>query len=247
MKLTKSHLVVAGTVVGGGLVIYIAASLVSALSSPKDTPIVLGGGSIYGDTHFLDTDGWNRQPGYYSGSIHPGHYNPNGIDSLTLSGFDNNPGNSISGTGGWAISVWNVDSNNNPKDGALRLCSDANCSASHKQMDGSDNPSPCNGLSPLGVSVYVGVRSDSGLEERKALGGLSKAIREVRFYDGACDGQSGTESSCDTINKITLETCRPVSTNPLPSPPPPPPYSTDYTCANKKGKCSVQVGHWFFN
>lgn len=232
-----------GIAIAVGAAALALAGVIVFSSSSKDTPIVVAGGSIYGDTHLFDGDGWKRaaQGDPYAGSIHgPGKYNPNGIGSITLTGFDGTPPQPMTVTNSWAISFSNVDEKSNEKPWALRLCSDATCSASQFLMNGSPNTQLCsvsfNNMGP----VYIGVRSDSRLQEHRPVFNQSK-VDELRFHDGTsgCDGANDSpESSCDTIYKIRVEICAP--------PPPPIPSPTDYLCKNNK-KCKVQIGHSAFN
>ena len=231
----------AATATAGAAVLLVVA--VVAFNSSKDTPIVVAGGSIYGDTDFSDSDGWKHstQTDPYAASVHgPGSHNPNGIGSITLSGFDQNPASPITATNSWAISFSNVDQNNVEKSRALRLCSDANCSASQYLMNGTQNTQRCSGTFNSMGPVFLGVRSDSRLQENRPFYNKNK-VNELRFHDGTsnCDSSNDTpESSCDVIYKITVETCSP--------PPTPQPSSTDYRCQNNK-KCKVQIGHGLFN
>lgn len=232
-----------GIALAAGAAALALAGFIVFSSSSKDTPIVVAGGSIYGDTDFWDGDGWKHaaQGDPYAGSVHgPGKYNPNGIGSITLSGFDGTPPQPMTATNFWAISFSNVDKKKQEKKFALRLCSDPTCIASQQLMNGSPNHQLCSGTFDNQGPVYLGVRGDSRLQENRPWYN-NKKVNELRFHDGTndCDGANDSpESACDAINSITVEICSP--------PPNPTSSSHDYHCSDNT-KCKVQIGHSAFN
>ena len=201
MKLTRTHLMIAG-VIG---VLIITGLLIFHLFHPatgKDTPVVAGGGSIYGKTNSTALSWTPHGTNIYSTSINPGAGNQYGIDYLTITGFHKDPSNPITGTKGWAISFSNPRSPN-----AVRFCSDATCSASQVLMDGSKNPSPCSpGSFNQSGPVYFGT----------ALGGANlKPVQsgsvtyELDFDDtGPSCNPNG---NCNKVKDATLETCNGTS------------------------------------
>ncbi len=217
MKLTKTQLFV------GGLIVVVAAvvGFVIHSSAPKDTPIVIIGSSIHVNLDPSDSTGWNPQGSLYVGIVSRSLKNNNGIDRLQFNNLETNP-QVMTQTGGWAITAANTDKPHKAKkDYAVRLCSDATCSASIRLMDGTKNNNQCQSPFNQFGPVYVGARSDSWLEQKSL---------ELHYHDrdGNCDGSNGTgESDCDWPIQYTVETCRPLT-------------STTYACMGKG--CGVQVG-----
>ena len=177
---------------------------------PKDTPIVAGGGSIYGTTYQGDTDGWGWRwwllEGHYSASLHIADVNKDhGIDYLTFTGVNNPPTNPVTGTKGWAISISNLGPDKNGRPNAVRFCSDDACSASITKFDGSSNPNACKKKFNQNGRVYFGVRTGA-----KLLKSNSPIVR-LDFDDPDPGCNSTQPNPCDVVFDITLETCDGVS------------------------------------
>lgn len=156
MKLTRTHLMIGG-LIG---VLIIAGLLIFHLfrpTTPKDTPIVAGGGSIYGKSS-SNSFGWQL----YGNNIYDIPVSGS-IDYLVISGFSNSPSGPVTGTNGWAISFSNPDFLGKPQPHAVRFCSDAKCSASKVLMDGSTNPSPCTpgSFDPSGPVYFGATRANT--------------------------------------------------------------------------------------
>jgi len=224
VNVTKTQAFLIGGAIG--VVVGVLGSLIHT-SAPKDTPIVIVGGSIHGKTDSNDTSGWVPSSGNsYQGTVHRDPKNNNGIDRLQFNNLEGNPA-TMTNTGGWAITVANTDKNHNAvKKGALKFCSDTTCTASTDLMDGSPNKNQCGSIFAQFGNVYLGARKDSRLEEVKS----GAIIRELHYHDQDpdCDGPNGTgESKCDWPMQFTVETCNPLT-------------SKTYSCMGTG--CSVQVG-----
>lgn len=157
---------------------------VKIIMSEGDTPIVIAGGSLYG---VAIPQGWSPNTPGKSYSARVG-FNTDYISlkDFTLVSGGPAPG-SITGTGGWNISISNKDSGGNTKSDAVFLCSKQNC-----------NPQ-----SGLDGNVYLSAGAKGRWKEQVSL----SLLYELRFHDTDCDGSSGdTESTCDTIAQITITT-----------------------------------------
>jgi hypothetical protein len=229
MKFNTKSIVLFGALAAivAGIVFIVAKVLAPG---GKDTPVVIVGGCIHAKVPATDTTGW--KPGSTSGSYtaasnaaSPAH----NIDQITLTAFDNNPGSSITRTGGWAITYSGEDAKGNEKPNALHFCSDGTCNASGMTLDHKDNTAKCTTTFQAAGPVYLFSDDHSRWEEGKD----GSETRELHYHDSdnACDGSNnGVESRCDTIYKIVLETCSPQ------------PSSATYTCKTADGHCNVAIG-----
>lgn len=239
METTKARLagwiflaVVLG-MVAGGLLLYevlVSKGVLPTNSNPKDTPIVIAGGSIYAEAAPTDPIGWTsmKPQKSYNASHHATSGNPRGIDQIALTGFDQNPANAISGTGGWAITYWDKDEQGNPKPNAAQICSDSSCSASASPLNGSRKDSACNPASlNLNGPIYITAGASAQWEQIPQ----GSKIGMLHFIDTSCDeSTSSTKSSCDKISQISLETCLPRY------------QQAYYTCKGAQGHCTVTIG-----
>ena len=217
MKLTKVQ-VVFGVAIGILLLGAAVLFFIRILTVPKDTPIVIVGGSIYGQTYSSDTGGWTNNGGYFSASLHSDGDNPKKTDQLYLRGFQLN-GSPLSpnpypvlANGGWKIEYFNQTKKHVTERDALYFCSNAACSIC--------NQAP-------GDWVYLLPGGHSRLEPRQNGSGITN---EIHFHDKAkdCDDDQNTEDSdCDKIISIELTTCSGSV--------------QDFDCSS--GYCNVTVGN----
>lgn len=222
MKLTKTHVFLTGAAIGAIIVGVIHAIITSSV--PKDTPIVIVGGSIHHDTAKADNTGWLPQtPGAsYLGIVHRDGSNNNGIDALAFNKFVDGGGNSYTGpapnTNGWAIRVTDATTAK-----AVNVCSDTGCSASSDLNGSARCPPGYNRFGPVSVSVVDSTKSR--LQEKKK-GGI---INELRYHNksGDCDGNSDNEGNCDMLTTMRVDTCSPLQ-------------SQTVTCSG--GGCSLTIG-----
>jgi hypothetical protein len=226
MKLTRKSLFIAA----GFLIVVIIegcqARKPHPALQPKDTPIVAGGGSIYGKAHKTDTEGWEKEflARPYSASLHADALNPGGIDYLTFTGFNNAPVNPVTGTSGWAVSISNPIAGGGRNANAVRFCSDKTCSASTTLMNGQPNSSHCKSAFDPKGRVYFQIRD--GAQVVKS----GSPLKELDFHD---TGSACTPDDCDKVYDVTLETCSGG------------PYITPFTCQTDAGGhqiCKITVG-----
>lgn len=234
MKITAQHVAFFGIgVVVGALVVILKFLIFPPLRPPKDTPIVILGACIHGNTAYDDDDGWTTDVDHreksYKASLHPTPgVNPHGIDWIALSGFVASapvpppPSPAITGTQGWAITFSSYDQNGNPIPNSAKFCSDESCGAS--ASDGHfQSHTKCSPLPSLGREVFYFAGNQKRFEEKKS----GNKTRELHFHDQLCDGLNGNgEGNCDKIHDIQLEVCN-GSYGP-------------YTCQN--GSCQVKIG-----
>jgi hypothetical protein len=217
MTPTMKQVLVAAAVVAAAA---IATAIIIHFSAPKDTPIVAGGGSIYGETSATDSDGWKAHGSESrSASLHASQgRNPFGNDYLTFANFDTNPGYAITGTGGWALVIRNPLPQGGPNPiPAVTFCSDSSCSAIEPSGCGSFNKND---------PVYFNVRA--GAQVYTTLGGPNgKVTQFVNFHDTTA---GCTPQGCDKIYDVTLKTCNGGS-NPL-----------VLTCNQHPTSCRVTMG-----
>jgi hypothetical protein len=222
MKLTTK---VVGTLVVIVVVIVVVHMIIQHFTAPKDTPIVMGGGSIYGNTSPQDTDGWKAASSLSQyGSLHASSGgNPKGIDNLTFTLFDSSPTtNPETGTRGWAILVRNPLPGGGPNPTpAVSFCSDSGCSAAHQPCAAFDKHSP----------VYFTVRAGAQLTAPPG-SGPSGATMRVNFHDTTPACNSPVANACDKIYDVALITCN-GGADPV--------FTT--TCNQNPSQCNVQVGH----
>lgn len=223
MKFTTTHKVVAAAVIVL-VVVVVVHMIIQHTTAPRDTPIVVGGGSIYGNTSPQDTEGWKVKTSLSQyGSLHASSGgNPKGIDNLTFTLFDSSPAtNPVSGTGGWAIEVRNPLPGGGPNlTPAVEFCSDSNCSAAHLPCVNFDKHSP----------VYFNVRTGAQLNSLPG-SGPSGATMRIDFHDSTPACNSPVANACDKIYDVALVTCN-GGANPV--------FST--TCNQNPSQCRVQVG-----
>lgn len=221
--MTKTQMIGATAAVVAGIALT-AIVIVHLLSRPHDTPIVVGGGSIYGETYKDDSDGWGSHGSRsQSASLHAGGKNPFGIDLLTFENFDSNPGYAVTGTGGWAISIRNFRPQSqgdgvNPTP-AVTFCSDANCSAAAPSCQASSFDK--------NSDVYFNVRGDGQIYT--SLGGPhGSATQRVNFHDPTPGCDSPVANSCDKIYDVTLKTCKGGTLT--------------LNCSQQPSRCRVTIG-----
>jgi hypothetical protein len=177
----KSFLVAAGAVVG-----LAVALLINKSESGGDTPIIIAGGSIYGDAYY---QGWVQDSPYYASVGSQAQLDNILLQKFTLADGVTPAPDSITGTGGWVITFSDKDSQGNSKPNAISFCSKKNCN-------------PQSGLDQDG-NVYLSAGPKGRWREKNS----GKVLYELRFHDTDCDGSSGdTESSCDIISQITITT-----------------------------------------
>lgn len=223
--------------IGGSSVVLAILGLAGCRHKPKvfkqkDTPIVAGGGSIYGTTYEKDTDGWQYRwwavDFHHSASLHADGANKDGIDYLTFDGINNPPTNPVSHTQGWAISISNVGPDKTKMPNAARFCSDPSCSASAKKFDGTNNPNVCKKKFNPNARVYFEVRAGEKLLES------GSPVNRLDFHDpsAACN-PAGCPNACDVVFDITLETCDHVAH---------PTMTCQTDPSTKKQICRIMVG-----
>jgi hypothetical protein len=199
---------------------------------PKDTPVVVVGGSIRPTVAHTDTYGWTPGTRYtsYSAAAHATTTGGDvGTDLLTFANFDQYP-DPLSGTGGWAITYADHNADNTRHPNAVKVCSDSSCSASATTTSGAPNPSVCqNSATFTGQGPIYAFADDRARWEE--VNPNRKEITELHFHDtdAKCDGPSSTsEGACDKIYDVQVETCSQGSLS--------------LTCNNAKGKCHVTIG-----
>jgi hypothetical protein len=201
--------------------------------SPKDTPVVVVGGSIRPTAFPADTYGWtelNSSKSYSAAASASTAAGGVGIDLITFANFDNNP-DPISKTGGWALTYadHNPDLKRTRHANAVKVCSDSSCSASATTVADKPNQSVCpNALTFTGSGPIYAFADDRARWEKVKSG---KEITELHFHDThlLCDGPiSRGEAACDKIYDVQVETCSKVSLS--------------LTCTNANGKCNVTIG-----
>src|SRR5579862_8215291 len=173
MRISRVHAFVGGAALPFIIYSVIKLAIYAFSQSPKDTPIIVAGGSIYGEAYATDTDGWSPSSDgtYFTASLHSGALNKKwGIDNILMSNFQTSPNpNPITGSKGWSIQYYNRDGHGGNKADALWLCSNQNCSTSQ----------PC--PSSLGDTVYLMPGNHTRFDAR--ITGLPGVIDEVHFHD----------------------------------------------------------------
>jgi hypothetical protein len=227
------RLIETGFLIGSaGLVLAIsglAGCHASTEATPKDTPIVAGGGSVYGCSYGIEADGWKKKflEKHYSASLHadsPDSANyQSGIDDLWFTNFTNGPTNPIVKTNGWVISIFNkaAGGGSNPTP-AVMFCSDKSCSAS------SSSPNRCQRSFDKNGRVYFEIRP--GAQVNPAPG---SPVHQINFHDPTASCNPGGIASCDDIYSVKLETCSDLASSPT------------YECpqdAPPGQKCRISVG-----
>ena len=221
MNASKTQAFVIGFAVG--VIVGVVGTLIHS-SAPRDTPIVIVGGSIHHDTDKDDTTGWQVETSQasYFGVVHHDASNTNGINYLAFAQYNDDKGNPFGGpitnTGGWAIQIADAKQKQ-----AVKLCSDSGCTAS-SDLSGSAR---CSKTFSAFAPVYLGV-IDSGstwLEEKTH----KSIIDELRYHNknGDCDGGGSTESACDMVSTLRVDTCTPLQSRTL-------------TCTGKG--CTLTIG-----
>jgi hypothetical protein len=210
MKSTTSQIIAAAVVTA--IVVGALAYLLVSSHMPKDTPIVIIGGSIHHDIDGNDLNGWLARNSYvsYHGLVHRDPRNTSGIDYLAFNLFtdaNNNPFTGpIQNTSGWAIKV-----TDGTTAAGVYICSDDGCSASSEKTGSDRCPG---GFNPY-AALYVGVidQTKSRLQEKKN-GGI---INELRYHNksGDCDGDGDNEGQCDMVTTMRVDTCTPLQSQTL--------------------------------
>jgi hypothetical protein len=234
MQLTKKDLVFGGTitVLGAGLAVTVAELLIWKQTAPKDTPIVVVGGSIQLMTNDADDIGWTNNGRGYSAFVSRTPANPNIGDKLSFVGFKNNPG-VVTGTGGWEISFHNLDTDGTTeKRDEFALCSNANCDTAPAQTTGLCSTA-------VGDTVYLvpNPRQNSRLYPHFTEIKNGQVKHELDFHDWSAlphnckNGSGDIDGPCDVLYEVTLTTCTT--------------QSNDYACPNKSGKwqCNICIGN----
>jgi hypothetical protein len=146
---------------------------------PHDSPVGVGGGSIYGTTRWFRC--FHK---HTAGKIY--RAKPDNNDLITAVGLQGFP-KLIAATGGWTIIFAGRDAAMNPKEDVARLCS-------NKEGDN-------NGVDKDGW-VYLKITGD-GLWRTKSLG------RKLYYHDTSkgCECAAGQlDGPCDFLTSVTLTT-----------------------------------------
>jgi hypothetical protein len=165
--------------------------------SSHDSPIDVGGGSIYGSVGRWNWNTWteiNTSKLYGSRSSNS--------DYIKLTGFSGlSSPITIQNTGGWLITIITKDSNHNPlKTPSISFCS--NITSSTPQ------PYYCLGTNLDGdKKVYVEITSATAQWDWK----YEPPYKHRVEFDDAQSGCAGTESACDEIASITITTVNQIS------------------------------------
>ncbi len=211
MNSTSQKIAIAvGAAIVGGALVYVV--MTQHPTMPKDTPIVIVGGSIHHDVDKNDDTGWLSQARgvSYLGIVHRDSTNKTGIDNLAFNLFvdaNHNPVTApIQNTNGWAVKVTDATGA-----AAVNLCSDRSCSAS-SDLTGSAR---CNDGFSANSPVFASVvdNNKSRLQEKKN----GNIINELRYHNknGDCDGQGDNEGKCDMITTMRVDTCSPLQSQTL--------------------------------
>jgi hypothetical protein len=205
----------------------VKAELIRLLGTPKDTPVVIVGGSIELRTDKSDQSGWKASGSGYIGSVFVDSEKDNAADNLTFIGFVDNPG-LVTGTGGWKITFDNQDNQVppvpvHPKPNAFSLCSDPSCVVP---------PSPC----PTTIGNLVTVAPNPNRKEvHLGVDTYNNVKRDLHVRDwtlGCKHGAGDTDGSCDAIYQVTLTTCAPGK-------------SGTFVCPESKDhhkRCEISIG-----
>jgi hypothetical protein len=196
--------------------------------SAHDSPIDLGGGSIYGSVGRWNWNAWTQ----INDSKLYGSRSSNS-DYIKLTGFSGlSSPITIQNTKGWLIKIVTKDSNRNPlKTPSISFCSNIASSSPY-----------CLGTSLDGDRrVYVEITSSTAQWDLATE--LPWFKNRVEFDDVQPPGCVGTESPCDEIASITITTVNQISTAGMTGT-----QTADgrytygpYTCTVNKN-CSIEAG-----
>jgi hypothetical protein len=193
--------------------------------SAHDSPIDLGGGSIYGSVGRFNFNTWTQ--------VNPKLYGSRSSNSdyIKLTGFSglSNP-SIIQQTRGWLITITTKDGQGHPNSTpSISFCSNITSSPYH-----------CSGTALDGnTRVFVEITSATAQWDWI----YEFPIKHRVEFDDALPGCTGTESACDEIASITITTVSQISTAGMTGTP-----TADgryaygpYTCAVNKD-CLIETG-----
>jgi hypothetical protein len=200
--------------------------------SSHDSPIDVGGGSVYGSVGRWNWNTWtqiNNNPKLYGSRSSNNDY-------IKLTGFSGlSSPSTIQGTGGWLITIITKDSNHNQHSTpSISFCS--NITSSTPQ------PYYCLGTSLDGDrGVYVEITSATA--QWDWITELPWFKHRVEFDDVQPPGCVGTKSPCDEIASITITTVNNISTAGMTGTPTAHGRYAygPYTCTVNKD-CSIEAG-----
>jgi hypothetical protein len=190
--------------------------------SSHDSPIDVGGGSIYGSVRLWNLNTWAEiQTSRLYGS------RSNNNDYVQLTGFSSSA--IFQNTGGWLITVYTKMSDGTTKNPnpSIAFCSSANAAAPY-----------CNGNSLSDKIVYVEITS------KTAKWDWSRDWWKHRVeFEDTLSGCTGTESLCDQIDSITVTTVNPMPSLQVAAGTPSSGSYTygPYTCS-VNSKCKITAG-----
>ena len=170
-----------------GILIVGCRKIQNRASKPHDSPVEVGGGSIYGHVGTFNLNTWT--------TITPNQlYSAPSTDSdyIKFKGFTDKDGkdalqNPVQGTGGWKITITTMDGSS-----PITICSSINTST----------PRSCSGDSVSDGTVYVQT-SGGGQWNRKFYWTKDRLI-----FQGCAAG--GDESPCNEIASIAITTVNPL-------------------------------------
>jgi hypothetical protein len=198
--------------------------------SAHDSPIDVGGGSIYGSVGRWNWNTWteiNTPKVYGSRSSNS--------DYIKLTGFSGlSSPSTIQNTGGWLITIITKDSQGRPNSTpSISFCSNI--------TSGTPQPNYCLGTLLDDGKVYVEITSATGKWDWI----YEPPYKHRVEFDDTQSGCVGTESICDQIVSIQITTVNSIpslTTSPSNPPNTPGPYIYGpYTCAVNKD-CSIEAG-----
>lgn len=163
--------------------------------SAYDSPIDLGGGSIYGSVRLWNRNTWTEiQTSQLYGS------RSNNSDYIQLTGFSSTA--TFQNTGGWLITVYTKMSDGTTKNPnqSIAFCSSINAAAPYcngKSLDSNDRK-----------RVYVEITSKTAKWDwiRDIHDGFKHRVK----FEDTLNGCTGTESSCDQIDSVFVTTVNPM-------------------------------------
>jgi hypothetical protein len=165
--------------------------------SGHDSPIDVGGGSIYGKVGFWNLNRWSE--------VHPSRLygsRSTNSDYIQLTGFTDpqNSANSptlFENTGGWLITISSRNSDKSPHPKSIAFCTSVTPTLPHH----------CTGDSLESDSVvYLEVTSSTATWDLK-----NNGWKEKLMFDDSQPGCTGTESVCDQIDSILITTVKPIT------------------------------------
>lgn len=209
-----------------GVVVLQMSQLPADSFSGHDSPIDVGGGSIYGSVGRWNLNKWAE----ITGSKLYGSRSSNS-DYIKLSGFS--PISSptvIQNTGGWLITIVTKDSQRNPlQTPSISFCSNLTSSA----------PYHCSGTSlNSDRRVYLEITSSTAQWDPKR---ELPTFKERLYFDDHQPGCAGTESACDEIASLTITTVNAISSLP-PTDQKTGPYTYGPFTCSVNADCSIETG-----